>query len=582
MKVEDELTGESWTVDSLAPGASETFETSYTVTEADILAGEVVNVATGFVTSPDPDDPNPPVDPTPDPEPTEDKKGHLTLNKVTTSTAAAEDGKYALGEIISYEITATNDGNLTLTDVKVEDELTGDSWTVDSLAPGASETFETSYTVTEADILAGEVVNVATGSVTSPDPDDPNPPVDPTPDPEPTEDKNGHLTLSKVTTSTAEAADGTYALGETITYEITATNDGNLTLTNVKVEDELTGDSWTVDSLAPGASETFETSYTVTEADILAGEVVNVATGSVTSPDPDDPNPTVDPTPDPEQTEDKNGHLTITKDAPDYPEGMSAGLGDVITYVITAENDGNLTLTDVEIEDELTGDSWSVASLQPGETVTFEAEYTVTEDDVTAGGVVNTVTGTATSPDPDAPNAPVTPGTKEIPVLPDIAGEQVTLTIRYFADGRKVFDDFTAIYTAGDEYDVTSPRLAGYTADQRRVRGTIDGDLVIDVHYTRNMYNLTITYVDQYGNQIAVPYTGRAAYGAGYSVTSPAVPGYYTTQLVVNGTMPGRDLQITVYYLPIPEEGDDTLVIDDYGTPLGLGNTNLNAGDCFE
>ena len=40
----------------------------------------------------------------------------------------------------------------------------------------------------QADILAGEVVNVATGSVKSPDPDDPNPPVDPDPDPEPTED----------------------------------------------------------------------------------------------------------------------------------------------------------------------------------------------------------------------------------------------------------------------------------------------------------------------------------------------------------------------------------------------------------
>ena len=115
--------------------------------------------------------------------------------------------------MIEYKITVKNDGNLTITDITVEDELTQESWQVASLAPGETQDFTTSYTVTEADILAGEVLNVATGKGTSPDPDEPDVPVVPGPDPEPTEEKKGHLTITKETTSTAKAESGKYALG---------------------------------------------------------------------------------------------------------------------------------------------------------------------------------------------------------------------------------------------------------------------------------------------------------------------------------------------------------------------------------
>ena len=118
-----------------------------------------------------------------------------------------------------------------------------------SLAPGASREFEASYTVTEADVLAGSVVNTATAKGTSPDPDEPDVPVTPGDVTVPTEDPNGHLTVTKAVTSTTPEAG--YALGDVITYRITATNDGNLTITNITVTDELTGDEWTVASLAP-------------------------------------------------------------------------------------------------------------------------------------------------------------------------------------------------------------------------------------------------------------------------------------------------------------------------------------------
>ena len=51
---------------------------------------------------------------------------------------------------------------------------------------------------------------------------------------------NPHLTLTKETTSTPANGE-TYALNETITYEIIVTNDGNLTVTNIVVTDTVTG-----------------------------------------------------------------------------------------------------------------------------------------------------------------------------------------------------------------------------------------------------------------------------------------------------------------------------------------------------
>ena len=134
--------------------------------------------------------------------------------------------------------------------------------------------------------------NVATADGSNPSDD----PTDPGKDDVdvPVEDKNGHLTIDKTSTSTP--ANGTaYEVGEVITYSIKATNDGNLTITNIEVKDDLTGDSWKIASLAPGKSETFTATYTVTEADRANGSVVNTATATGTSPDPENPDPTVDP-----------------------------------------------------------------------------------------------------------------------------------------------------------------------------------------------------------------------------------------------------------------------------------------------
>ena len=66
--------------------------------------------------------------------------------------------------------------------------------------------------------------------------------------------------------------------------------------------------------------------------------------------------------------------------------------------------------------------------------------------------------------------------------------------------------------------------------------------------------------------------------GDAYDVISPVIEGYTASLLRVTGTMPGRDVEYLVLYVP----GDDLTTITDIETPLGLGNVFINFGDTLE
>ena len=387
--------------ENVAPGKSVKTTATYKITEADILKGSFTNTVTATVGTKSWQAQATVKTVEPDPS--------LKLEKETTSKAASEDGKYALGEEITYKITVMNDGNLTISDIEVKDSKTGDTWTIDSLAPGESKEFTASYTVTEEDILNGSVKNEVTATGVDPTDD----PVDPDPDDveDPTEDPKPHLTVDKETTSTP-ANGKTYALGEKVTYKITVTNDGNLTITEIKVTDELTGDVWTIDSLAVGKSAEFTAEHAVTEDDILAGKVVNEATAEGKNPSD---NPTeIEPGTKEDPTEDKDPHLTVEKETTSTPaNGKAYQFGEKVTYKITVTNDGNLTITEIKVTDDLTGDAWTIEALKPGESKDFKAEYTVTKEAALAGSVKNTAKADGKNPS-DEPTKNE-PGTKEDP-----------------------------------------------------------------------------------------------------------------------------------------------------------------------
>ena len=401
------------TFENVQPGAEITATATYTVTEADIVNGTFTNNVTARFSGVDKEYTG-----TDTVDKFEESRPHMTITKVTKD--AGKDHIYKLGETINYVITVKNDGNLTLTNVKIEDALTGNAgenaWTIDTFAPGETQTFEASYVVTEADVIAGKVVNNATGEAENPDPKKEETPVTPGEKEDPVETPNPGLTVVK--TSDTE---GQVTLGQKIPYTITVTNNGNVTISGVKLVDPLTRDNWTIDKIKPGETVTKKTTYTVTEKDIIAGKVENHATATGKDPSGNDVTGKGDKT---VETEPSNPHITVTKETTSTPKnGETYALGEEITYKITAKNTGNLTLKDVVVSDELTGNTGDKAfkidgEFKPGDEKSFETSYTVKESDLGTdgkGSVLNVATATGTTPDEKKPKPGVDPGKTEDP-----------------------------------------------------------------------------------------------------------------------------------------------------------------------
>ena len=358
--------------DSEVEGTSGTYtakRTNYTVTE---------NIGTLAVTAGTPENP---LDPT------------LVVNKTHDKSQT-----YKAGDVITFTITAKNIYEEAKT-ITLE-ELEGvalDANVFENVAPGAEVTATATYTVTEQDIVNGTFTNNVT--VTFSGVDDKFTGTDTVDE---LEDANPHMTITK--TTVGADAGHIYKLGEVINYKITATNDGNLTLTNVKVEDALTGNvgenAFTIDTLAPGEAQTFDVRYVVTENDVLAGKVINNATGTATDPtDPDEPKTPVTPGEKEDPIETPNPSLAVVKTS---DKTGVVKLGETITYTITVTNNGNVTINDIEVTDELTGNTgdnaFTIDRLAVGETKQFTATYTVTEDDILEGTIVNRATATGKDP----------------------------------------------------------------------------------------------------------------------------------------------------------------------------------------
>ena len=178
----------------------------------------------------------------------------------------------------------TNNGNVTISDIKVNDlavavgNVTCDATT---LAPSAATdcTSDTPYTVVQADVDAGSILNTATAAGTDPAGKDVKslPATEVVP-------ASGHVTgieLIKVgrvnDTEGNGHIDGLADAGETITYRFLVYNSGNVTLDNVGVTDGLLGAvTCQAEVLAPQAHTTCTAAdYTVTQADVDTGNVTN-------------------------------------------------------------------------------------------------------------------------------------------------------------------------------------------------------------------------------------------------------------------------------------------------------------------
>ncbi len=136
------------------------------------------------------------------------------------------------------------------------------------------------------------------------------------------------------------------------------------------------------------------------------------------------------------------------------------------------------------------------------------------------------------------------------------------------------------IYADGGEvtYRWVEADVEGYR--QTAIRTTGDTTTIVntlDVPEDEEEYTLTIFYRFLDGSTAAPTITGVYWEGDPYDILSPEIEGYKATLLRVTGTMPARNVEYTVIYIP-----EDFTLIDNFDTPLGLGQVNVNVGDCLE
>lgn len=513
--------------------------------------------------------------------------GTLDINDGTTETPVdqyvvtkAHTGNgYNLGETVTFDITATNIYNETKT-ITLR-EIAGVTLAQSAFTDvPAGETVRTTatYTITEADILAGEFVNTVTATFDVKSFQ--------STDTVTTAATNAHLTITKTTTSTP--ANGTaYALGETITYDITVLNDGNVTVSNIEVMDTVAGyepvmltEGENAFTLAPGAAQTIPYTHVVTEQDILAGTVVNTATATGTSP-ANVPLPEVVPGSTEDDTEAPNPSFTLEKTLTNLPDKGYFTLGEEAAFDISVTNDGNLTLSGINVYEQLEGavilegegytvsdNVATIAILPVGETVVVKAAYTITEADLGAE-LVNIATADGTGPvDPEDP----TPGEEEIPTDDAVtvtgiktwndggnayATRPDAITVNLLADGAEVAEQ---LVTADMGWVYTFTALPAHTADGAEIAYTVAEDAVAgyDAAYaegsivnTLQTYGVTVNYWlnNVGGTPAADSFYGTYQYGQPFNIASPAVLGYNVNQERVTGTVLG-DVTFDVIYTP--------------------------------
>jgi len=216
-------------------------------------------------------------------------------------------------------------------------------------------------------------------------------------------------------------------VGDTITWTITVTNDGNVDLANVNVSDTLhingekadasvTWGTWEVTDgvtvtgnvislLAVNDTATVTVSYLVPEGS-QGDKIANVAVA-----ENDEAEDETDPT-DPVEVE-KSPGLTVTKSV----NKTTARVGDELIYTIVVENTGDTVLTNIKVVDAMLGYEDTITSLEPEKGMKYEITYTVTKADA-GKTLVNTAVATAEDGTTDQDDSEGTNIKKPHPVNP--------------------------------------------------------------------------------------------------------------------------------------------------------------------
>lgn len=378
----------------LAAGQSATFAMTYTVRQADLDHGRIVDEATVTASpsrGPALSNTSNAVTVTAVQEPA------LTMDKSVSPTTVT-----AAGQVVTYSFAVENSGNVTVGSLGITETAFGGSGPtplatcpVSSLAPGLDTTCTASYTVTQDDIDAGTVANTAVAAGEF----DGAGVVSPASSATVTATQSPSLDLVK---SASIASVG--AAGTAVTYSFLVSNDGNVTIDGIDVQEVSFSGSGTLGAitcpaaeLAPDDDMTCTATYTVTQDDIDSGSLDNEAT--VLGDDP-----AGDPIPAPPTSEVAipvtfAPALTVVKTA-DVTSVTRPGT--VIRYRFDVVNNGNTTLSGLTVDETAFSGAGTLGAvtcpattLAPAAQTTCTAEYTVVAADARASRITNTAEASA-------------------------------------------------------------------------------------------------------------------------------------------------------------------------------------------
>jgi uncharacterized repeat protein (TIGR01451 family) len=287
----------------------------------------------------------------------------LNLVKVRTDSIAP----LMVGSVLEYSITATNAGNVTLTNAVISDALISALVCVPTqpalLAPGATLVCTGAHTITTADVTAGQVVNTATANAAPPS----GPPVTGTDSVTTLIPRADLAVLKTVNIATPN-------VGEEAIFTLVVTNNGPDTATGVTVTDVLpagytlvtasatqgafVAPNWTVGSLALNASASLSLTVSVNASGpylnsaSVAGELPDLVVANNSS--------SVSTTP---RTPPM---VSVAKTVADASGDALASPGEALTYTITLSNSGGQDAVNYQLTDPLDANTVFVSASDGG------------------------------------------------------------------------------------------------------------------------------------------------------------------------------------------------------------------------
>ena len=125
-----------------------------------------------------------------------------------------------------------------------------------------------------------------------------------------------------------------------------------------------------------------------------------------------------------------------------------------------------------------------------------------------------------------------------------------TVTVNYVTPaGVEAPETYVGEFRYGQNFNVKSPAVVGYKPSNVNFAGRMDvKDLEATITYELAVYEVTVNYVYANGKTAKASVTEEVAYGAAYSIASPAIEGYTPSIAVVEGTMADGNVVIDVVY----------------------------------